>query len=116
GMVKFKADTTFDPGSDKVKDAAREAVGKLAEILNDPIAQPFNSYVAGHTDDIPIVKDETKKRHPNNWYLSVHRAVAIEEILDKNKVAPERLGAMGFGEYHPVAPNAAGHKGNVLSR
>ncbi|MFB3893910.1 MAG: OmpA family protein [Phycisphaerae bacterium] len=116
GMVKFKADTTFDPGSDRVSNEAREAISKLAEILNDPIAQPFNAYVAGHTDDIPIVKEETKRRHPNNWYLSVHRAVAIEELLEKDKVAPERLGAMGFGEYHPVAPNAPGHKGNVLNR
>jgi len=116
GVVKFKSDTTFDPGSDVVTPQAKEAMVKLAEIMNTPEALEFHMYVAGHTDDLPIVKPETKRRHPDNWYLSVHRAVAVEEVFQKNAITPERLAAMGFGEYHPVAPNAAGHKGNKLNR
>lgn len=116
GMLKFKSDMTFDPGEDTVKDRAKEALTKLAEILNTAEAANFHAYVAGHTDDIPISRPETKKRHPTNWYLSVHRAVAVEGVLEKGGVTAARLGAMGFGEYHPVAPNAAGHKGNVLNR
>lgn len=116
GMVKFKADLTFERGSDSVTGEAKEALGKFVEILTGQAAAEFNVYVAGHTDDIPILKPATKKRHPNNWYLSVHRAVAVEKILAKAGLIPERIGVMGFGEYHPIAPNAPGKKGNRLNR
>lgn len=116
GMVKFKSDMTFDPGSDVVKPKAKEALQKLAEILNMPEAAPFNAYIAGHTDDMKISRPETKKVHPNNWYLSVHRAVAVEEVIESAKVQPVRLSAMGFGEHHPVAANKANNGGNELNR
>lgn len=116
GMVKFKADLTFALGSDEVQPGAVEALGAFAKVVNSPEAAKFHIYVAGHTDDVPIRKPATRRRHPNNWYLSVHRAVAVQEVLDKAGVSPERLGAMGFGEYHPIAPNRPGKKGNVANR
>jgi chemotaxis protein MotB len=116
GMVKLSSDLTFDPGNDEVQPAAREALKKLVEILNSPVAQKYNAYIAGHTDDLPIAKEQTKRRHPTNWYLSVHRAVAVQEVMTEAGLAAVRIGAMGFGEYHPIAPNAAGHKGNKVNR
>jgi chemotaxis protein MotB len=116
GMLKFKSDMTFDPGEDTIRPDAKNVLSKLAEILNTPEAATFHAYVAGHTDDLPISKPETKRRHPTNWYLSVHRSVAVEGVLEKAGVKAERLAAMGFGEYHPIAPNAAGNKGNVANR
>ncbi len=116
GMVKLKSDLTFAKGSDSVSPGAKEALGKLVGIMNGGGAAGYNVYVAGHTDDIPIAKPETKRRHPDNWYLSVHRAVAVQKELTGAGMAPERIGAMGFGEYHPVAPNAPNKKGNPLNR
>jgi len=116
GMVKFKSDFTFEKGSDKVSAGAKEALAKLVEILNTPPAGGFNVYIAGHTDDIPIKKPATLRRHPTNWYLSVHRAVDVEKVLTAAGLAPKRIGVMGFGEYHPIAPNAPGHKGNAKNR
>jgi len=116
GMVKLKSDLTFDKGSDAVAAAAKDALAKLATIMNTPGASAYNVYVAGHTDDLPIVKPETRRKHPDNWYLSVHRAVAVQKELTAAGMAPERIGAMGFGEYHPVAPNAPGKKGNAVNR
>jgi len=116
GMVKFKADFTFEKGSDNVSGEAVEALGKLTEILNSPAAEKFHVYVAGHTDDIPILKPATRRRHPTNWYLSVHRAVEVEKVLVKAGLAPGRIGVMGFGEYHPIAPNRPGKKGNAKNR
>jgi len=116
GMVKLKADLTFDKGSDFLRPEAVEALKKFVEIVNTPEAAQFNIYVAGHTDDIPILKPETRLRHPDNWYLSVHRAVAVQQILVKAGLTAERIGALGFGEFHPVAPNEAGNKGNPLNR
>jgi len=107
GMVKLKADLTFELGSDFVQLPAKEALGKFVQIINQEAAAEFNIYVAGHTDDVRI-GSETRRRHPSNWYLSVHRAVAVQQVLIKAGLAPTRIGAMGFGEYHPVAPNAPG--------
>ena len=116
GMVKLKSDLTFDKGSDEVAAGAKEALAKFVQIMNGSVAAKYNVYVAGHTDDLPIVKEETRRRHPDNWYLSVHRAVAVEKDLATEGLTPERIGAMGFGEYHPVAPNAANKRGNAVNR
>jgi len=116
GMVKFKADFTFDKGSDDVSSSATNALGKLVGILNSPAAAEFHVYVAGHTDDIPIKKPTTLRRHPTNWYLSVHRSVEVQKVLEQAGLSPERIGVMGFSEYHPVEPNAAGNKGNEKNR
>lgn len=116
GMVKFKADLTFDKGSDIVKADAIVALQAFAQVVNGAEAAKFHIYIAGHTDDIPIVKPMTRRRHPNNWYLSVHRAETVRQELEKANVAPSRLGIMGFGEYHPIEPNKPGNKGNPANR
>ncbi len=116
GMVKFKADLTFDKGSDDVSAGAAEALAGLVQILNSEPAAGFHIYVAGHTDDIPIKKPSTLRRHPTNWYLSVHRAVEVQKVLDKAGLDPERIGVMGFGEYHPIEPNKPNRKGNPMNR
>ena len=121
GMVKIKSDLTFELGSTTATAGAVEALTKLVGIINDPAIVKYHVYIAGHTDNVPITRGETRKKHPNNWYLSVHRAVAIKKVMLKAGLASERIGVMGFGEYHPVAPNkvssTTGKKlGNKLNR
>lgn len=116
GLVKFKSDLLFEKGSDKVTTAAEEALKALCGILNSEQAKEFHIIVAGHTDDIPIRRAETVMQHPSNWYLSVHRAVSVLNSLQNAGVAPVRLSARGFGEYRPVAPNAANKGGNPKNR
>jgi len=116
GMIKLKADLTFDKGSAKVKPEAVEALKKLAKIVNSDAAKRFGVYVAGHTDDIPLVKPETIRAHGSNWGLSLHRAGAVVKVLAMAGVSQRRLCAMGFSKYHPIAPNKPGHKGNPLNR
>ena len=116
GMVKLKSDLTFEPGSDFVQPAAKDALAKFVAIVNTDVAAKFHVYIAGHTDDMPIAKPATRRRHPDNWYLSAHRAVAVQQVLAKAGLAPRRLGTMGFSEYHPVEPNAPNNRGNKLNR
>ena len=119
GMVKIKSDLTFDLGSTTPKTGAIAALNKLVTIINDPVIAKYHVYIAGHTDNVPVTRAETKKRHPDNWYLSVHRAVAIKKVMQSAGLASERIGVMGFGEYHPVAPNAVSggkNRGNKLNR
>ena len=115
GMVKFKTDLLFAKGSDNVSTEAQTVLAKLAEIVKGADAARFNVYIAGHTDDIPI-GSATARRHPTNWYLSVHRAVSVKDVLARAGVPDKRMGVMGFGEFHPVAENAPDKKGNPLNR
>jgi chemotaxis protein MotB len=116
GMVKFKSDPTFDKGSAQVRADAVTALNRLAEIINGPAAREFHIYVAGHTDDIPLKKPDTIRKHGTNWGLSCHRAVAVVQVLFAAGVDQKRMGAMGFSKHHPVAPNRPGNRGNPVNR
>jgi chemotaxis protein MotB len=119
GMVKIKSDLTFALGSTTATPGAVSALTKLVAIINDPLVATYHVYIAGHTDNVPVTRPATKKRHPDNWYLSVHRAVAIKKVMQQAGLSSARIGVMGFGEYHPVAPNASSggkKRGNKLNR
>jgi len=109
GMVKFKSDLTFRPGSDKVKGQAVAMLKKLVDILNSSEGKRFAVYVVGHTDDVPIGR--SRKLHPTNWYLSAHRAVGVQQVLQSAGLSGNRIAVVGFGEYHPIAPNATSKTG-----
>lgn len=116
GIVKFKSDLLFETGSDVVAPAAVSAVQSLCEILDSQQAKQFDIIIAGHTDDIPIGKPETRRKHPTNWHLSAHRAISVLQIMENNGIDSDRLSARGFGEYRPVAPNMPNKKGNPQNR
>ena len=116
GIVKFKSDLLFDKGSDNVAASAIEAVKLLTAILNSEQGGKFDIIIAGHTDDIPIQKPETRAKHPTNWHLSSHRAIAVLKVMESNNVESKRLSARGFGEYRPIANNKPGKKGNAQNR
>lgn len=118
GMVRVKADLTFELGSVAIKAQAAAALKKLAQILNSKDALQFNVYVAGHTDDVPLVNKDTIAEHKDNWGLSLHRAKAVAAALydGGQGVDQTRLGAIGFSMYHPIATNAPNRKGNESNR
>jgi len=116
GIVKFKSDLLFDKGSDNVAPDAIEAVKSLCTILNSEQAKQFDIIIAGHTDDIPILKPDTKAKHPTNRHLSSHRAIAVVRVMEGNNIAPGRISTRGFGEYRPVAPNEPNKGGNPQNR
>jgi chemotaxis protein MotB len=125
GVVKFKSDLLFEPGSDVVSSAPSVGVNELppigaiealCKILNSKEASNFDIIIAGHTDDMPIGKPSTRQKHPTNWHLSAHRAISVLNIMSKNNIAPERLSLRGFGEYRPIAPNQPNKKGNPQNR
>jgi chemotaxis protein MotB len=116
GMIKFKADLTFARGSDELGSEASAALAEFAGILGSTDVSGFNIYIAGHTDDMRIANPQTLLRHPTNWYLSVHRAVVVQEALSSAGIAPARLAVLGFGEYRPAEDNAASNQGNPANR
>jgi len=116
GVVKFKSDLLFDKGSDNVAASAVEAVKSLTTILNTEQGKKFDVIIAGHTDDIPIQKPETRAKHPTNWHLSSHRAIAVLNVMESNGIEPKRMSIRGFGEYRPVAENKPNKGGNPQNR
>ena len=115
GTVKWKSDLLFPIGSDVVKPASTEAIRAFAEIMKSPEASDFEVIVVGHTDNRPIVTSATKAKHPTNWHLSVHRAISVSSLLQKNGYTPDRIGIMGFGEFRPIADNST-PAGSVQNR
>lgn len=91
-------DVLFATGSAEVRPVARQVLTALAPSLRG-VPNPVR--VEGHTDDVPIHRADY-----TNWNLSVDRAVAVLALLaDEHGIDPERLSAVGFGEYAPLVPN-----------
>lgn len=107
GIVKFKSDLTFALGSADLTDKAKQAIGRFAQILNSPAAASYELMVAGHTDNTPVVNPATKTKHPNNWYLSSHRAISVADALMSQQVSAQRVGVTGYGDQRPIANNSS---------
>ena len=116
GVVKFQSDLLFDKGSDQVASSASESIKSLCTILNSDVGKKFDVIIAGHTDDIPIGRAETKAKHPTNWHLSVDRAISVLNLMGADGVSDDRMSVRGFGEYRPIVPNEPNKKGNPKNR
>ncbi len=106
GTVKWKADLLFAIGSDVVKESSLESLRAFSEVIKSSAAAEFEVIVVGHTDNRPIVRPTTKAKHPTNWHLSTHRAIAVAFALQKYGYQTNRIGVMGYGEHRPIADNA----------
>jgi chemotaxis protein MotB len=107
GVVRFKSDATFAPGSADLTPKGAAAAKQLASILASKDGAGFELMVAGHTDGTPISKASTiQAGHKDNWYLSAHRAITVGQTLQGNHVHPRRLAMVGYADQRPVASNA----------
>lgn len=89
----------FYNGTDQIKPDGMTLLAQLGAYLAT-IPNPLR--VEGHTDDIPV----QSAQYPTNWELSAARAVAVTRYLaERANVAPQRLSAVGFGQYQPIVPN-----------
>lgn len=105
GMVKLSSDLTFALGSANVNASAKQALQTLASVLDSSEAKQYDVRVAGYTDNVPILKPSTKRKFPNNWYLSAGRAIAVEKVLQDAGVNPHRMGVAGYSKYRPIVAN-----------
>lgn len=116
GIIKFKSDLLFERGSDRATSSASKAIKSLCKILNSKQGKEFDVIIAGHTDDLRIMRPATREKHPTNWHLSAHRAISVLNIMAQNNIAPQRTSIRGFGEFRPIAPNKPNKKGNPQNR
>jgi chemotaxis protein MotB len=94
----------FDSGEAVLKPEGEQILRQIAKVLAQYPHRQI--HVIGHTDNVPI-KAAARSRFPSNWELSNARATAAVRFLAEHAgVNPQRLGAVGYGEFHPVADNA----------
>ncbi len=98
--VSLQESLLFPSGSAVVNEKGKEALGTLAQALNN--SPDINVVVEGHTDSIPI-----KKAFEDNWALSVARATSIVRLLTNTyAVDPTRVTASGRSYFEPVESNS----------
>lgn len=98
--VKLKDKVLFSSASASLNKQGKAALDAVAAAFKD--LKGKNVVVAGYTDDVPI---GTKSGFGDNWALSTARAVNVVRYLQEKGVPPSMLGAAGFSEYRPIAPN-----------
>jgi len=107
GMLRFASDFTFDLGSAALRSDASRTIEQLARILNTPAASGLEARIVGHTDNVPIGRPETRRLHPTNVHLSVHRSISVRDALVTAGLEAARIQVAGYGEFRPLVPNAA---------
>jgi chemotaxis protein MotB len=93
----------FDSGEAELKSGGAAVLRKVAAILAEH--PELKIHVIGHTDNVPI-RASARHRFPSNWELSTARATAAVRFLTEVAgVDPRRVGAVGYGEFRPIADN-----------
>ena len=94
----------FDSGEAVLKPDGQAVLQKIAAILAKH--GELKIHVIGHTDNVPI-RPAAHSRFASNWELSTARALAAVHFLTEQAgLDPRRVGAVGYGEYRPIADNA----------
>ncbi len=96
--IEINTSILYSSGSSELEIEAFTPLKKLATVLKD---LPNHIDVEGHTDNLPI---KTAK-YPSNWELSASRAASVVHLFAKQGIPPQRLAAIGFGQFRPIGDN-----------
>lgn len=91
----------FQSGSAEISTDGKALLMKIKDLLQDE-RYPYIR-IEGHTDDLPL---KSTSRYVDNWELSAARAAAVVRFLHETVgIAPERMAAVEYGQYRPIASN-----------
>jgi chemotaxis protein MotB len=97
--ISLNSNLLFASGSARPSERAVPIIRQIADILGgyeNPV------HVEGFTDNVPI----NTELFPSNWELSAARSATVVRLLAQEGVDPDRLAAVGYGEFQPKASNA----------
>lgn len=100
-VISFNNSIFFDSAKANIKEDMKSKLVSLSTILNK-----IDNYVRveGHTDNIPI----KNQYYNSNWQLSSIRASnVVEFLISQGNISPDRLSAVGYGEYRPIDDNTS---------
>lgn len=100
GVVISIADRNFfEPSTADLNETSKTILDKIADAL---MRYPNMIRIEGHTDNVPV----SGSAFPSNWELSSIRAVNVAKyLIGSRNIHPGRIGAVGYSEYRPRAPN-----------
>ncbi len=105
-MIEVGEAALFGSGQADLTNEGVGVIKKLTHALN-----PYGGYhirVEGHTDSVPIGKN-LKTKFQSNWELSTARATTVVRYMIYGlEMDPNRLSAVGYAHYRPVAPETSG--------
>lgn len=96
--ISLSSSLLFDSGSAQPNSRALPILQEVAGILSgyeNPV------HVEGFTDNVPI----NSELYRSNWELSAARSATVVRLLASEGVDPERLAAVGYAEFQPIAAN-----------
>lgn len=96
--LEMNSELLFASGEAELSPKALPVLKKVSEIVR---RMPNVINVEGHTDTVPI----STVKFPSNWELSSARATSVVREFVNEGIAPSRLSAVGYGEFHPIADN-----------
>ena len=96
--VEIKSSILFSSGSADLSQQSRPVLAQLADKL-----KPLDNiiHVEGFTDNVPISNYEFL----SNWELSAARAASVVHLFTRLGIEPQRMAAIGYGEFRPVSSN-----------
>lgn len=99
-IINIDNSILFGSGKAILKEGIRKPLTKIAKAMGN--FPENNIQIEGHTDNVPI---KTSK-FPSNWELSSARALSVLRFFaNEANLDPRKLSAVGYGEFHPLAPN-----------
>jgi chemotaxis protein MotB len=99
----------FDSGFAAMHADSLSVVDRIAATL---LPLQYTVRVEGHTDNTPI----HTAQFPSNWELSTARATfVLQYLISTTRIPPQRLSAVGYGEYRPVGTNST-TEGRAMNR
>ncbi len=100
-VITMANDILFDSGKAKLKSQAHSVLKKVASVIKETVPDR-DVGVEGHTDNVPIKHSGWK----SNWELSAARATSVlHYLIDECGIPPQRLSAIGYGEFRPIDSN-----------
>ncbi|MFY9174732.1 MAG: flagellar motor protein MotB [Peptococcia bacterium] len=97
-VIRLQDSVLFESSKADILPASRQILSEVGRVL---LNTENNVRIEGHTDNLPI----NTPRFPSNWELSTSRATNVLRFLIEEGISPDRLSAVGYGEYHPIASN-----------
>jgi chemotaxis protein MotB len=101
----FQSEVLFPPGSALLGFEGRSELSRLGDAIREvslriPSQIDWILVVEGHTDNLPV---SGNGQYRDNWELSQGRALSVVRYLAEFQgLPPERLAALGYGEYQPI--------------
>jgi chemotaxis protein MotB len=98
-VMRLSEHALFDSGVATISPQGRPLLDKIGAII---ARTAYFIRIEGHTDNLPIHTE----LFPSNWDLSTARAVnVLRYFIESHHIDAQRLAAVGFGEFQPLASN-----------